>query len=446
MPPVDKIVEQGCQKKIIPFAGLSLRQNFIWTSAGNIIYVGCQWGMLVVIAKLGNPEMVGKFALGLAVCGPVMMLANLQLRAIQATDAKSDYIFGHYLGLRLTTSLLGLLIIFGIVLIAGYYNETGMVILFIGLAKFFESISDIYFGLFQKHERLDRIALSMMIKGPVSLLVMGIAIFLTGKVHWGAMGLVVSWALIFFFFDVPNGNMILKSYSEPTTTEHHIFFRRFASLQPIFSKRTLSTLAWIAFPLGLGMMLISLNSNIPRYFIERYFGARELGIYAAIASLQAAGATIVGALGQSASPRLAKYFAFGNYGSFRTLLIKLVGIGTLLGLGGVTIAFWAGSQILRIIYGYEYAFHTDLLTMLMVTAIIAYISSFLGYGMTAARYFKAQVPLFAAVSLSCALACYWLIPLLGIRGAPIALFISMLVQTIGTLMVIAYALKKADIS
>ena len=43
---------------------ISLRKNFVWTLAGNIVYSGCQWGMLTIIAKLGNPIMVGQFALG----------------------------------------------------------------------------------------------------------------------------------------------------------------------------------------------------------------------------------------------------------------------------------------------------------------------------------------------------------------------------------------------
>jgi hypothetical protein len=33
-------------------APLSLRRNFSWTLAGNVVYAGCQWGMLVALAKL----------------------------------------------------------------------------------------------------------------------------------------------------------------------------------------------------------------------------------------------------------------------------------------------------------------------------------------------------------------------------------------------------------
>ncbi|MGI8856402.1 MAG: hypothetical protein ACR2JW_11675, partial [Thermomicrobiales bacterium] len=57
-----------------PPGARSLRANFSWTFVGNVVYAACQWGMLVVLAKLGSPEVVGQFALGLAITAPVIML------------------------------------------------------------------------------------------------------------------------------------------------------------------------------------------------------------------------------------------------------------------------------------------------------------------------------------------------------------------------------------
>ena len=78
----------------------SLRRNVAWTGLANAVYAGCQWAILVALAKAGSAEMVGQFALGLAVTAPVFMFANLQLRSLQATDAKEQYAFADYLGLR----------------------------------------------------------------------------------------------------------------------------------------------------------------------------------------------------------------------------------------------------------------------------------------------------------------------------------------------------------
>ena len=133
-----------------PALPLSLRQNFAWTVAGNVVYGACQWGMLVALAKLGSPQMLGQFALGLTIGAPVMMLANLQLRAVQATDARDEYRFGDYLGLRLLTTVLAFTTIAAIALLARYRWQTALVVILVGAAKSVENLSDVFYGLFQK--------------------------------------------------------------------------------------------------------------------------------------------------------------------------------------------------------------------------------------------------------------------------------------------------------
>ena len=64
-----------------------LKRNFAWTLAGNVTYAVCQWGIFLVLARLGSPGMVGQFALGFAIANPVILLSQLQLRSLQATDA-----------------------------------------------------------------------------------------------------------------------------------------------------------------------------------------------------------------------------------------------------------------------------------------------------------------------------------------------------------------------
>jgi O-antigen/teichoic acid export membrane protein len=410
-----------------PIKPLTLRHNFSWTFVGNAVYALCQWGMLVVLAKLGSPKMVGQFTLGLAVTAPVIMFTNLQLRAVQATDAKRQYLFSDYFGLRLCATGFAMLVIAAIIVMSEYGWETSLVILVVGLAKAFESFSDVFFGLMQQNERMDRIAMSLMIKGPLSLLLLGIGIYVSGSVIWGVVGLAVAWAIVLVGYDLRNGALMLN---------------QMAQLQPRWQLKTLVKLVWLSLPLGFVMMLISLNTNIPRYFIERYLGEQELGIFAALAYLMVAGNIVVDALGQSASPRLAKYYATGNNIAFRMLLLKLVGIAALLGGTGILVALVAGRQILTLLYRPEYAQRADLFVWLMIVAVIGYMSSFLGYGMTAARYFFIQMPLFTVVTSTSAIACFWLIPNMGLLGGAIALLIGTVVQAGISVGVILHALHK----
>ena len=422
---------------------LTLRRNFSWTFVGNVVYAVCQWGMLVVLAKLGSPEMVGQFTLGLAVTAPVILFTNLHLRVVQSTDVRQEYVFGDYLGLRLISTGLALLIIAGITLTAGYRWETSLVIVVVGMAKALESISDVFYGLIQQHERMDRIGISMMMKGPLSLLFLGLGIYITRSVLWGAVGLTVAWAIVLLGYDIRSAALMLNTYQIKIQSERlGEPAMATVALRPRGHWGTLRKLVWLALPLGFVMMLISLNINIPRYFIERYLGARDLGIFAAISYLMVVGNMVVNALGESASPRLAKYYAARDSIAFRTLLLKLVGFAALVGGVAVVVALVAGRQILILLYQPEYAQHTNLFVWLMVAAGISYIASFLGYGMTAARYLRIQLPVFILVVTTSSTACLWLLPTFGLQGAAIALLLGAIIQAVMSLGVIIHALYK----
>ncbi|MBD6616770.1 oligosaccharide flippase family protein [Komarekiella sp. 'clone 1'] len=398
---------------------LSLRRNFYWTFAGNMIYAGCQWGMLVVLAKLGTPEMVGRFTLGLAVTAPIILFSNLNLRAVQATDAKQQYRFGDYLLLRLITIVLAVVVIVGLTFVGGYRGETALVILVIGLAKGIESISDVFYGLLQQRERMDRIAKSMIFKGLLSLIALGGAVFITKSVAWGTVGLAFVWLFILIVYDIPISVKLIGVNSlQACLTLVREFFKMPIGRSPRqIDTKTLKELLWLTLPLGFVMMLISLQTNIPRYFIERFLGERELGIFAAIAYLQLVGITVVLALGQSATPRLAKYYASGDRSLFKNLLLKLIGVGVILGAVGVLLALVVGQEILTILYKPEYARYSSLFVGVMIAAGIGYIGSYLNFGITATRAFERFTIPYLLLTLLTVATSWLLIPNFGLVGA-----------------------------
>lgn len=409
----------------------ALWKNFSWTFVGNLIYVMSQWGMLVVLAKLGNPNMVGQFALALAVTAPVVILFNLALRQVQATDARKHYAFSEYLALRIITTSAALLVIVGIVFVTGYRWETSLVILMIGLAKGFESLSDVLYGQLQQRERMDRIAKSMMIKGPSSLAALALGIYLTGSVFWGAVGLTIVWALLLVSYDFRSIVRVLVPIGS----------RTLAALRPKWDFKALAKLTWLALPLGFAAALVSLNTGIPRYLIEYYLGEREVGIFASVAYIMVAGNVVVGALGQSSVPRLARYHVNGNHRAFGNLLLKLATVGVLLGIAGVLVSILAGRWILTLLYTPEYAEYTNVFIVIMVAAGLSYVASLLKFGITAARYFRVQIPLFIGSVIVTTIACVVLVPQAGVLGAAIAAALGIAFQLAGTSGILIYAIS-----
>lgn len=414
-----------------PFVRLSLRANFSWTFVGNVVYAACQWGMLMALAKLSSPGMVGIFALGLAITGPMFMFANLHLRTIQATDARQEYQFRDYLSVRLATTMLALLAIAGITRAVGYPWETGAVIIAVGCAKAFESISDIFYGLLQRLERMDRIAIGMMLKGMASLLALAAGVYLSGSVFWGVVGMAGAWAAVLALYDIPQGLYALRH--SPASQAPAALYARVA---------VAARLAWMALPLGIGILLVSLSTAIPRYFVERILGAESLGIFAAIAYIQAAGTTVISALAAAANPRLAQHYARNDAHAFRALLYRLIAIALALGSAGALVAWLIGSWILTLIYRPEYGAYNHIFVLVMVAAGIGYVGWFVGDAMTAVRRLRAQALLFLTMTIATIGACAWLIPPFGLTGAALATMVTSVIQAAGGLLIVERALRK----
>lgn len=394
--------------------------------------------MLIALAKLGTPETVGVFALGLAVTGPVIMFTNLQLRGVQVTDAKREYQFGHYLGLRLLSLAVALVVIGTLAFESGYSFETAIVIFVIGVTKTFDSLSDIIYGLLQQREYMSRIAISYILQGIFQLGALGMALLWTHRLLFAVLAMAVTSGLITLFYDIPNAAAVLNADQTPVSSGK---LARFQSLRPRWSWKILSKLAWLSLPLGLVMLLVSLNVNIPRYFIEHQLGAYQLGIFAAIASLPMINSQVINALGQAASPRLSQYYANGDVQAFQSTLMKLVVIGAVFGGFMLLPSLFFGRQALTALFGVEYARFFTVFLWIMIGAWLFGIGQFLGYGMTAARRFKQQAPLFLVIGISTLLSCWWLIPKYELLGATYALVIGALIQLVGSAWVILLAIK-----
>jgi O-antigen/teichoic acid export membrane protein len=411
----------------------SLGGNFTWTLVGNAVYSGGQWATLVLLAKLTRPELVGEYALGLAVVLPVLMFTSLQLRSVVTTDVREQVHFGEYLGFRLLSTGLALGIIFAIALTSAYRWQLRAVILMVGLAQAIEVISDIYYARLQLKDRLDRVSKSMITRTGLSALGLTVGVYFGHSLLWGIVGIMLARLIVFSGYDIRGRTHDLD--------EQSVGFSRDDLLKPRWDLRVQRELLWLGLPLGIIAVLVSLISSIPRYFIEHALGERALGIFSAIAFMFAAGSMAMVSLGQSAFTRLAGSYAAGNLAEFRSVLGKLLAIGAGFGMCGIIVARVAGREILTILFRPEYAEHTDLLVTIMVAAAIQYLAASMGSAATAARFFKPQIPLLATAVVTAGLASYWLIPRYGLLGAGLAIVVTSIVLLIGEIILLWSVLK-----
>lgn len=411
---------------------LPLRVSFSWTLAGMLVYAACQWSMLVAIARLGSPGMVGQFAIGLAVSSPVILLANLELRALLSTDARRDFRFQDYLGLRLLTTVLALSGIGVLAATMGGNGEIARAVVALGLFKATEAVSDLLYGLFQQRGRNDRMGRSLMLRGPLGLAALAVGMALTGGVFWGVIGMAVAGALVLLLHDLPAAFGLLRADAgkerEPA--------------RPRWDGRSLGRLALLAAPLGLLTMLFAVNAGLPALLLQKRLGTASVGVFAILLSLMAAGHVGVNALGHSATLRLAAQYAAGDARGFGRVLARMLGVAALLGVSGMGVAILLGRPILLLLFGPAYAEEADVLRWLMAAGAAGYLASTLSYAMIALRRLKVQ-PFIMLASAALTGGLGWiLIPSLGLTGIAVAVLAGSLLQLAANLGVTLSALDR----
>jgi O-antigen/teichoic acid export membrane protein len=416
----------------------SLTADFSWTFVGNAIYAAGQFAMLMLLTKLVRPELVGQYALGLALVYPVMMLTNMQLRSVMNSSVSGRAQFGHYLGVRLFTTFVAFVAIFGITRILRYDWELTEVVLMVGVAYGIETISDVYYARLQLHDRMAEISKSLMARAVLSVLALAVATYVTRSVAWGIAGVAVGRAIVLFGYDTRERTHILRAQ-----TKWYLLNRELA---PRFDASQQRELLWRSLPLGIVVLLTTLNSSIPSFFIKHGIGERDLGIFSALGLTISVGNMAVVSLGQSAFTRLSRAYASGNIAAFGSLLVVLLTCGAGLGVCGMLISKFAGREILTFLFRPEYAERADLLPWIMAAGAVLFMAQFLGFGMTAAGLYHSQVYLNFLADVGLVAACYWLVPGKGLLGAILAMLIAAAVQLVASAIILAAAMRtKANV-
>ena len=407
--------------------GLSLRKNFAWLSVGQALYALSQWGVLAILAKMLTSQEVGEFALGLAIATPVGNFAKLGLSHVQATDARGEYRFGQYMALRLIGGVFALLVTAAAAVVASDSFEMGLVVFLVGVVNVVRMHSDIIYGSFQKEERLDLTARSLILRSLLSPLLLVVGVSYTGRLVPGILCLMLASALILALHDIP------------------LLGRRFASasaLQPTWDRPALTRLFWQALPLAWVAALAALSHQVPRYFVSERLGVSELGYFAVMVYVVGAGHRVVSALGASGLARLSRYHASGESRRFVWLLARLACMGLALGLAGIAVAAVGGSELLTLLYSAEYARYADEFLLIMVGGALLYTASPLQSGIMAARRFRLQFAHHVFVVLAAIVSCYFLIgSSSGMRGAAYATIVVYAVNLLGVVVLNLWSLR-----
>lgn len=390
---------------------ISVQASIMWNSAGSMVYLFTQWLITVLVVRLTGVDAAGNLTLAMTVNNIFYSIAMQGIRNYQVSDVRGKYKEGTYVSSRAFACFFAFAVCLSYCGIMNYSREQNICILIYCLFKMSEAFYDAYAGICQKYWRMDYIGKSWMLKGVLTFIGFGVALYLSSSLILAIFVMAtVSFACI-VFYDIPKTNKV-------------------AEITMLWKDKNNILLIRECFPLLCYMILSTIIPTIPRLFLERILGSYALGIYGSVSA-----PTLIVQMGASYifSPFMtlfAEQYVDRKGNLFKNNLRKcFVAIGVL----GI-ISFAGGKLLgrfgLNLLYGEEVAAYESLLLPLIFCTILTAVVWFMCGLSTVTRDFKGLlISNGVALTVSCATSGIF-IQLLDIQGATVSSIIVQVVEII----------------
>lgn len=408
----------------------SLSASLLWAATSNAVYAACQGAILIVLARWGGPPMAGQYALALAIATPVLMLAHLQLRNLQTTDARGEFALADYLTLRFVATTIAVAAIAVVLVPLAQPWPAKLAILSVAVLKGIEGLIDIAHGQLQARERNDRIAVSLIVRGLATIALLVGVLTIAHDLTAAMLVLSAGWLAWLAVWDLPAARRHAETASlagdAPPAREASLanHASQAADASPADGSRpsqraslaAMGRLWRLAWPLGAVSLLISLSSSVPNYVLAAWHGAETLGYYAALAYLLQTVTLLTMSTQQAAGPRLAAAF-YADRRRFIRLLAQLAALVLAIGVVAVVVAWTAGEPLLALLFGRPFASYAEVLVWLMAAAAALSLRGLLRAALTVMRITRVQAALAAVEATSALIWSLMLVPAFGVAGA-----------------------------
>lgn len=387
---------------------MKIIRSVSWILSANLVVSFSKWVILVIIARVLNPEMVGAYSLALAVGAPITLFANMKLRSLFLTEERYD--FKDYIYARNVLSGLAfiILILVGIFIFPQYF----LVISLVGLTKILDLQSEMYYAIPHKKENLSYVGRLMIIKHLITLTTFAITLMATNSLTTSIFTQLLIQLIFLVIFEMRG---IEKKYKLKQTVN--------------IDWTKIKKVILMGVPLGFVQMVVSFNTSYPRYLLEFKESAEILGYFSAIAYIVVIGNMAMNAIAQTFIPLLANKLKRNEVKSFKKMVyVKLTTFSLSLGSILILFSYVFGELFLTLIYGEEYAAYNSVLIIMSYGLTISFLNWNLDIALLAMRYLSIQPKISVVVLFFNLILGYLLINKYGIYGAAFTILFINIIQ------------------
>lgn len=349
----------------------SMRTLLGWGILGQLVYVLSQFVTLLALSQFASVAEVGIFGLASAVVIPVFFFFDLNMRVNVAASTKSPYSFQDFRNLLLVSASAG----FVVVLIIGgtaFSGSAQTILIILGATKLAESLSNLSYGVFQRFDRMNRVAGSLMLRSIGGTLVFVLLLRNGVAVEFAFLGQFVVWTIVALFVDLLGARRLWQAEAAPEG----------------FDPGRAVELARNSVFLALNGLLSALQGNTPRYAIGWLLDIVALGQFTVVGYAMQAISTVAMAAMQSLTSRFNRLIEDQDLAALWHALRRIFGIMALGAVIGVWLSIGFGDRLVQAVFGPDYADLGGLLAICVLAAALRSVVLALQMCLLAGRRFK----------------------------------------------------------
>lgn len=375
----------------------NMKKNMLWNAFGNIVYLGLQWIVTVMVTRISGYGDAGVLSLAMSISATFQTIALFGIRSYQVSDVKGTYSDSEYVSFRAVTCIAAMVICMAFSAVNGYSASQTMAIFLFMLFRLAENFSDVLHGIAQNNDRLDIAGKAFTIKGMFTS-----AMFFAG----------------YLCFDSLNIGLLFMALTSWTTTLFYDAVQiKKLTVIGFCSVHSVLPMAAVTAPLCAYMFLNSAISTVPKYILEKLCDAEPLGAYS---SIFAPALLITAAAGYLYNPfagKFAELFSNRDSKGFISLTVRLSAVIAAVATVIVICASFAGEFALKLIFGERIAEYVYLLIPILLSTFATTYFAFFGMLETVVRDFKSLIIGGAAGTVICCCFTPFAIRKFGINGA-----------------------------
>lgn len=401
----------------------NIKKNIVWNTIGVLTISSTSLLYTLILTHFCNLKDVGIFSFAFSFACMMITLASFGGRTIHITDSNNNNSNISYIITKYITVLITFLIVLVYITIKSYSITKTTLIIILCLFKFFEEISDVYYGVLQKENYLYKVGIFQTVKSIINIILFTLIIVFSKNIILSSSSILIVNILF---------ALIIERHAAKTANNWKFEIKI----------KEIKNILYQNFYVCFFTFLTSYIISSPKYAIDKYL----IDDMQAIFNIILMPATFIYLLaGFILSPfmvEISKEIEKKEYDKSKKRVIKIISIILLLGIISLIGCYYCGIPILNIIYGidltaYKFGFLIIILGSIMYSISVAISTILIAY-----RELKIQTIISLVLSILSYLICNILVKKLSITGGCYAYLIVVSLRALIYIILFLSVIKK----